>query len=165
MRLEVVLCDTNSALVQSWRRAFRGHDVSIEFGDLFDIDVDAYVSPANSYGYMDGGIDLALRQRFPSIQQHVQLATRGFLPVGSAVVVETGDSFVPFLVSAPTMVTPGDVSMTNNAYLATKAALAVARGHGAIHSIAFPGMATGIGSMSPDDAASQMVSAYAEVFF
>jgi len=163
MRLEVVLCDTNLAIVRAWRQAFRGLEVSIECGDFFDVEVDAYVSPANSYGYMDGGFDRALRYRFPSIQQLVQQATGGYLPVGAAIVVATEDPYVPFLISAPTMVTPGNVAMTDNAYLSTKAALQAAMDHGEIGSLAIPGMATGIGAMDPEAAAGQMARAFLEI--
>jgi len=162
MHLEVVLCDTDLEVVRSWRKAFRGLDVAIEACDFFDVEVDAYVSPANSYGYMDGGFDLALRYRFPSIQQRVQQATGGYLPVGAAIVVTTEDPYIPFLISAPTMVIPGDVSSTDNAYLATKAALSAALDHGEIASLAFPGMATGIGAMAPGVAAHQMARAFTE---
>jgi len=163
MRLEVVLCDTNLAIVRAWRQAFKGLEVSVESCDFFDVEVDAYVSPANSYGYMDGGFDRALRYRLPSVQQFVQQATGGYLPVGAAVVIATQDPYVPFLISAPTMVTPCDVSMTDNAYLATKAALQVALEHGEIGSVAFPGMATGIGAMDPGAAANQMARAFLEI--
>jgi O-acetyl-ADP-ribose deacetylase (regulator of RNase III) len=99
--MEIILCDLDTTLTEAWRRAFRGYDVEVESGDLLDLEVDAYVSPANSYGYMDGGLDLLLRNRFPGIQQRVQTASGGFLKIGSAVVVETVDAYVPYLVSAP----------------------------------------------------------------
>ncbi len=67
----------------------------------------ALVSPANSFGYMDGGIDLAYTERFGwDLQDRLRgmLSGRHFgeLPVGQAVILETLDREYPFLVSAPT---------------------------------------------------------------
>ena len=45
----------------------------------------------------------------------------GELPVGNAIVVKTGIKDTPFLISAPTMRVPSNVSETVNAYLAFKA--------------------------------------------
>lgn len=43
---------------------FGGHDqVSFGSGDLLRADVDAIVSPANSFGQMDGGIDRHYRNQ------------------------------------------------------------------------------------------------------
>ncbi|HWA83633.1 MAG TPA: hypothetical protein VG820_09380 [Fimbriimonadaceae bacterium] len=41
-------------------------------GNLLDVAADAYVSPANSFGIMDGGIDIVLRDRFPLVESRVQ---------------------------------------------------------------------------------------------
>ncbi|MEI8319597.1 MAG: hypothetical protein WCH79_16765, partial [Planctomycetia bacterium] len=110
--------------------------------------VDAVVSPANSAGFMDGGIDLAYRNRFGlGIQARVQelIAARyaGEMPIGAAALVSTGDARIPRMVVAPTMETPRsivgvrqDASFRTNLMLAnaTDAALDVdvaCFGHGA----------------------------------
>lgn len=47
--------DLDSRLVRYWRMAFASFpEVAMECGDLLDLGADAYVSPANSYGIMDG---------------------------------------------------------------------------------------------------------------
>ena len=33
-------------------------DVEVHHGSIFDVQCDAVVSPANSFGFMDGGIDM-----------------------------------------------------------------------------------------------------------
>src|SRR5512143_2248195 len=105
--LSIILCDRQPGLVSAWRSCFSGRpEVSIEQGDLLDVEADAYVSPANSFGFMDGGIDADLSARFPGVQYRVQSAIAGLgglLPVGEVIIVETEDPFVPYLVSAPTM--------------------------------------------------------------
>jgi hypothetical protein len=57
--LTIHLRDINAALVAAWERAFAdAPDVIVTRGDLLEHAADAVVSPANSFGYMDGGIDL-----------------------------------------------------------------------------------------------------------
>ena len=167
----VILCDMLPDLVGAWRRAFAPYpEVEVRRGDLLEVEADAYVSPANSYGIMDGGIDAALSARFPHVEAHVQAAIAAFgilLPVGQALVVETGDPDVPYLICAPTMEVPSHVGHTSNAFRAMLALLQAveqfnAENEDAIESIAIPGLCTGIGDMDPEDAASQMKQAYAE---
>lgn len=167
----LVLCDTQQELARAWRRAFAAlPEVQIHLGDLLDMEADAYVSPANSYGIMDGGIDAVLSARFPQAEARVQVAIEqggGLLPVGQAVVVETGDRDVPYLVCAPTMQVPSRVGQTDNASRAMLALLrAVAQfnavGEDVIDTVAAPGLCTGVGAMEPDTAAHQMAQAYAQ---
>ena len=169
--LQVILCDSEPEIVRAWKRAFAGHDeVEVRLGDLTEVEADAYVSPANSFGWMDGGIDLALRARFMAgdIEGTVQSAIAkrgGRLPVGEALVVETQDDEVPYLIVAPTMETPSNVGTTSNAYKAMVALLrAVTRfneqNEDAIGTIAICGLCTGVGGMEPHVAAMQMHSAY-----
>lgn len=173
---EIILGDQNEELCHHWRQHFqhlrhpqfgRTH---IECGDFFDILADAYVSPANSHGIMDGAFDLLLRIRFPGVDVTVQREIDrrgGLLPVGNAIVVETGDMDVPYLISAPTMEVPMSISHTNNVYLAMQGLLqAVSEFNGendlAIQSVAIPGLGTGVGKMPPSFAAQQMAEAYEE---
>ena len=169
--LQVILCDQLRELVRAWRRRFHDHpDVEVRLRDLLQVGADAYVSPANSYGRMDGGLDLLLRERFAAhdIEGRVQEAIEargGVLPVGKAIVVETEDDEVPYLVVAPTMEVPCDVAHTGNAYSAMRALLRAvqkfnARGEGFIGSVAVPGLCTGVGGMEPKVAARQMHRAY-----
>ncbi|MGK9233841.1 hypothetical protein KXS07_20065 [Inquilinus limosus] len=110
--MKIVLAATENRLADAWEKAFAGVDgVSVHRGSIFDVACDAVVSPANSYGFMDGGIDALYLDRFG-----VEVQTRlrrlildrhhGELLVGSAEVVETGDPAQPFLIAAPTMRVP-----------------------------------------------------------
>ena len=116
--MKIILGDIQSDLCAAWRSAFRGlRHVEVHEGDFFDIDADAYVSPANSHGIMDGGFDHLLRIRFPGVDVRVQRAIDelgGLLPLGHAVVVETLDYDVPYLISAPTMVLPGSTNQAES---------------------------------------------------
>lgn len=130
-----------------------------------------YVSPANSYGYMDGGIDKIYMQMFSNIEKNVRSAIQNLpianydgntqnkiLPVGHAVKVKANDSSV--LIAAPTMLYPMDVSDTQNAYEATKAVMECIHDENLEISVLFlPGMATGVGNMDLGEAMKQMLNA------
>jgi O-acetyl-ADP-ribose deacetylase (regulator of RNase III) len=93
--------------------------------------VDGVVSPANSFGWMRGGIDGVYSRWLPGIEDRVRAAIaarygaggndggrrggrggrRGEpeLPVGSALIVPTGAASPAWLISAPTMRLPGEL--------------------------------------------------------
>lgn len=163
----VRLRDHDAALVAAWRRAFAGCPaVEVGHGDIFEATADALVSPANSFGYMDGGIDAVYLARFGTglqwrLQEHLREHHGGELAVGEAVVVATIAPDLPWLICAPTMRVPGPVPHTLNAYLAFRAALRAALAHtrsgaGRIASVLSPGLASAIGAMPPDRVARQM---------
>ena len=53
--LRIVLCDQDEPIVSAWEQEFAGcRGVDIRHGDSFEVQADAYVSPANSFGIMDG---------------------------------------------------------------------------------------------------------------
>jgi O-acetyl-ADP-ribose deacetylase (regulator of RNase III) len=168
------LRDINAPLVAAWSKRFADiPQVQPSLGDIFGVKADAIISPANSFGFMDGGIDLAYSRRFGwQLQERLQELLRqeyeGELPVGMAVLLETGDSELPYLISAPTMRAPTNVSDTLNAYLAFRAALRVIQKHNAqfpdsIQSVLCPGLATATGEMPVEICAKQMHAAYIQV--
>ena len=168
---KILLRDRNAGMVEAWREFFSTEpDVEISHGDIFDLRADALVSPANSFGYMDGGIDGVYSRHFGwELSERLREVLRrdwdGELPVGCAVIVETRDPRIPYLVSAPTMRVPMNVSNTVNAYLAFRAALIAVRNHnranpGSIGSLLCPGLATFYGCMPPRRSAVQMLLAY-----
>lgn len=166
------LTDLNQALVDAWRGAFADCPrVRPERAGLFERAVDALVSPANSFGFMDGGLDLKISERFGwevegRVRQQLLDAHDGELPVGQAILVPTHDPHIPWLISAPTMRVPMRVDTTANAYLAFRAILRLVRAHNAAHpdaplrTISCPGLGTGEGRMPPRLCARQMRRAY-----
>lgn len=165
--MRFLLRDRNPALVEAWREHFaNASDVEVSQGDIFDLTADAVISPANSFGFMDGGIDLVYSQRFGwKLQERLQQLLRaeydGELPVGQAVIVPTNDQDIPLLISAPTMRVPMDVSNTVNAYLAFRAAIRAARHYNRtaanpIETILCPGLGTATGRIPATMCARQM---------
>lgn len=58
INFEIKLCAIDPELYHTWENAFKGiNNVSVHLANIFDVEGDTLVSPANSYGYMDGGID------------------------------------------------------------------------------------------------------------
>jgi hypothetical protein len=56
--VRVSLCDRNPEVARALADAFRDNDgAEVLEGDLLALDCDAVVSPSNSFGSMDGGID------------------------------------------------------------------------------------------------------------
>jgi O-acetyl-ADP-ribose deacetylase (regulator of RNase III) len=165
------LRDINPAVVAAWRECFANAlDVTVSEGDIFAEPADAVVSPANSFGFMDGGIDLAYSMRFgwdlqTRLQARLQADHGGELPVGQAVIIPTHDASFPWLISAPTMRVPMEVSGTVNAFLAFRAVIRAVRDHNesasrTIQSVLCPGLGTAIGRMDPQTCSRQMYYAY-----
>jgi len=120
------------------------------------------VSPANSYGFMDGGIDLAYSQYFGwGLQDKVQAAIKElpwqYLPVGQAIIVETGWHNFPNLIVAPTMIVPKRINDLADIMFATRAAVKAGIDAG-LNSIAMPGMGTGCGGINPLAAGNAMAA-------
>jgi O-acetyl-ADP-ribose deacetylase (regulator of RNase III) len=159
----------DSEMADAWRPLFGElPNVFIHEGDILQHTADAILSPANSFGFMDGGIDLVYSRFFGwDLQDRLQDLLRekhaGELPVGYAEVVPTNHKSIPHLISAPTMRVPSDISKTVNVYLAFRAALLAAKRTKGIKSLLSPSLGTGVGCMSYARAAKQMHAAYSEV--
>ena len=158
--------DTSGDLIDELRRVFAGvGEVVCSDGDILAVARNALVSPANSYGFMDGGIDAAYSAFFgPRLQTAVQEAINrrpeGHLPVGASLAVRTGHERIPFLIVAPTMHTPEEVR-SDHCYRAMRAILRLMTAEPAIGSPVFcPGLATGVGGVPPAEAAAQIFRAY-----
>lgn len=170
--MKIILCYRDEPMGEAWRHAFRElPDVEIACADICRVPCDAVVSPANSFGFMDGGLDHLLSERFgwdleKRVQKAIQERPLRELLVGEAIVVPTEDAQTPWLVCAPTMRVPMRIRTSVNAYLAMKAILIAVRHHAqsrSIEVVAIPGLGTGVGQLAPELAAGQMAQAYREV--
>ncbi len=127
--MKIVLTALDDALANAWEQYCGDIDgVTVYRGSILDVACDALVSPANSFGFMDGGIDAVYMDYFgPEIQMHVRWAILdrhdGELIVGAADIVATDDARIPYLIVAPTMRVPMVLRESVNAYLAARAAL------------------------------------------
>lgn len=180
--MRIILTAVDKELADAWRR-FCGdlEAVEIHHGSIFDVHCDALVSPANSFGFMDGGIDALYSQRLglhveARLQELIRTRHQGELLVGSAEVVHTDSASFPFLIAAPTMRVPMVLRESVNPYLAARAVLLLVRNgtfadgpfsgeriDGVVKTVAFPGLGTGVGGIGPNTCAKQVRAAIDEV--
>lgn len=160
------LVDVDADVVAAWRTHFAPYpEVDVQLGDILQVAENTIVSPANGYGNMDGGIDALYTERFGprpqrEIQQQIAQLADGYLRVGKALLVRTGDPRIPYMISAPTMVFPEQVP-ASNCFFAMSAILRTASRHpDLVTDVYCPGLATGTGEVPPDDAAREMALAY-----
>ena len=154
MRITVV--DRNLDVVQ----AVASRGIGAECRSIIGFDCDAVVSPANSFGFMDGGVDYAYSEHFgwhvqAAVQAEIDKLPFSELLVGQALVVPTGNAETPWLVCAPTMRVPKLIQDAFDLTLATRAAVKAALEAGISH-LAIPGMGTGCGRVPPHIAAAAM---------
>ena len=171
--MEIYLRDKNPAMCEAWEKYFKNcENVHISCGDIFGpgdhLKAEAIVSPANSFGFMDGGIDYAYSVELGwgmsrELQEIIDENHNGELLVGLAEVVNIHNTnplaIFKWLISAPTMRVPTNVARTVNAYLAFRAILERADGW-PFNSILCPGLGTAVGEMPHIVCALQMYEAY-----
>ena len=160
--IRISICDLNPLFVAEAHHHLMQlpNVIEVAHRSVLDRPVDAVVSPANSFGFMDGGVDWAYLRFFgDQLQTRVQLVIRlqkfQELQVGSAVAVPTYHEAIRFLIVAPTMRVPKIITDPADVMLATRAAVRVATDFRFEH-IVMPGMGTGCGQVRPDIAASAM---------
>lgn len=140
----------------------------------------AFVSPANSIGFMDGGIDLIYsRVMFPGVEQRVRAKVRNigavnqlgrrYLPIGSAMLTVVDEIANTALITSPTMLLPQPVQTTRNAYYSMFAALSVVTEWNKrcpvsqrFSTLVVPALCCGYGGMSAAQAASQVHRAHVD---
>jgi O-acetyl-ADP-ribose deacetylase (regulator of RNase III) len=188
--LRVEFRDTNKALcealaqavfqatVDGWFGLGKPTAPSIWCGSIFASPANFVVSPANSFGFMDGGIDAVYTDRFGikvqnALQANIQ-QRGGELLIGQTITVATGDADFPYLVASPTMRVPMRIVDPFVVRLATRAAIVgamftlrhIAQTSGPIDNpvIVIPGMGTGTGGVPLDLAAKLMVQGVIDAF-
>jgi O-acetyl-ADP-ribose deacetylase (regulator of RNase III) len=160
--LRISVCDLNPLFVAEARRHLMElpNVIEVAHRSVVDRPTDAVVSPANSFGFMDGGVDWAYLQFFGvELQRRFQMVIRlqkfQELLVGSAVAVPTYHEAIPYLIAAPTMRVPKIITDPADLMLATRAAVRVASDF-RFRRIVMPGMGTGCGQVLPGVAARAM---------
>lgn len=169
--LQITLCDAHLPVVEAWQVYFPDvPGVTVLCDNIFTLEADALISPSNSFGRMEGGLDAQIVEFFgEEIEAEVQQVIRdrhdGELLVGLAEIIITNAPQFPFLVVAPTMRVPQNVARTVNPYLAFRAALRAVLDFNSLHggliqTLLVPGLGTENGFMPPLRAARQMRAAY-----
>lgn len=172
MLVAVTLVDINPKMVAAWRETFEENpEVRIVQGSMLEQAVGAWVSPTNSRGSMDGGLDAVMKKHFgpkieKAVQQEIGRLYGGVMPLGYATCVPTGAHQPRYLISTPTMVQSSeDVSDTLNVALGCAAAFQAvhmqnALEPGGIRSVALPGLGANTGKVPVEICADLMWTAY-----
>ncbi len=160
--MNIILVDTNIEVVNAWSKYFGDYEnVKIIHGDIVRVieeNKEAYiVSPTNSFGDLQGGVDLVYFNHFgykleEDLRVKIIKEKRGELIVGDFLLLNK-------MIFVPTMRVPTNISATVNVYLAFRAVLICMENKG---TIICPGMGTGVGKVSADQCALQMHQAYFE---
>jgi len=178
--LRLTLVAVNDAMADAWQALATDRlGLVVHQGSITDVVTDAVVSPANSFGFMGGGIDAVYSRWFPGISDRVRAVSGadrgGELPVGAAVIVATGVERPGWLISAPTMRQPGELLHPDGTAAGAAAAAvfrlwrdgtlpgAAGRVRDVVTSIALPGLGTGVGGLDPQVCARQVALALDDV--
>lgn len=166
------LVDVNKKVVDAWKKVFSKYPRVKIFHQGFETlpDYDCIVSPANSFGLMDGGVDSVITQQFGlqlqfRVQDYIIKEYQGEQPVGTCFIIPTGDKKHKYLAHTPTMRVPMDIRNTDYVYLAMKALLREVQKFNKKHNneikiVACPGLGTLTGQVNADECARQMELAY-----
>lgn len=130
--------------------------IIVKKGDITKVQCDAIVNSANSFGWMGGGVAGAIKKAGGE-EIEKEAVQKAIVPVGEAVITTAGSLPCKSVIHAPTMDRPAETSSKDNVAKAMFAALICAE-ENKIKSIAFPGMGTGVGEVSPETAAKTMIS-------
>jgi len=173
MNFTISFISLNKIWTEYMRLYFKDEDVNIIYDNITSIDMkeSIFVSPANSLGFMDGGIDRVLNEEvFQDCREQYQAKLlelpyrtalgRPYLPVGSAIIV-IRDLEQSGIIFAPTMFKPSDVSQTRNAYHSFFASLYLMKKYnGKYKKLIVTSHCCGYGMMDEEESARQMYDAW-----
>jgi len=163
----LILFDINESLCKEFEKEFSSFsNVTILHTTLEKLPpCDCIVSPANSFGLMDGGIDLAITNYFgvqlmERVQKYIIKNYAGEQPIGTSFIIETQNEKHQYLAHTPTMKVPIDIRNTDYVYQAMKSMLLEVNKHKEINSVACSGLGTATGRVPYSTASKQMALAY-----
>lgn len=128
--------------------------------------VQCVVSPANSFGIMDGGYDLVLtkwygKQLQERVQKYIIENYYGEQPIATSFIIEAGKDN-QYLIHTPTMRTPERIIDTRIIYQSMRTTLMIAKQH-KIESILIPMFGGLTGCVRPQVVAEMMYLGYCQI--
>lgn len=177
--MKIYLLDINESMTHEWCELFQGEnkiknnniEINIVNGDfksfLDNVNIQCIVSPANAFGLMDGGYDLAITEYFGTelqdkVQEYIIREYYGEQILCTSFIVDIPNTDKK-LIHTPTMMIPMDMSNSDVTYQSTRATLICAINNN-IDSIVIPAFAGGCGKMKTSVIAKQMRLAFENVF-
>lgn len=130
------------------------------------LEIDCVVSPANSFGLMDGGYDRAITEHFvdelqKTVQRKILDELYGEQPVASSISVKIPGTS-KMLIHTPTMRTPEMIVDTKTVYYCTRTTLIKALKMG-VTTIVLPAFGGSCGGVEYEELARMMWGAYIQL--
>lgn len=170
--LDIYLLDINPGITKAWKKEFESynnfHIITDEFNHFMDThkDIECVVSPANSFGYMNGGYDKAITDYFgleveKEVQRFIDTHLFGEQPVGTSIMVNIPKSNKK-LIHTPTMRLPSSIKDEMVIYQCMRSTLICAI-KGKVKSIVIPAFGGATGGVKPSIVAKYMKAAYEQI--
>ena len=168
--MKIYLLERDSRKAELIWEAFAGEPVEVVCEDFEQFmkthHVEAVVSPANSYGLMDGGYDLAITRWFGDqlqkrVQKYILDHCWGEQPVGTSFLIDAGRDGQK-LIHTPTMRTPKRILEPAVIYQAMRTTLMTALQNG-VESIVIPLFGGLTGGVDASVAAKLMLLGYRQI--
>lgn len=183
--MKIYLLDINKEMTDAWHKYFDLPNVEIINEDFATFmnkhpNIEAVVSPANSFGLMDGGYDKAITDYFgkrlmKDVQDVILRDWYGEQPVGTSISIPILDSFYdkqiddekilqcnPILIHTPSMRTPEQIVDYRIIYQCMRTTLIEALKQG-VDSIVIPAFGGLTGRVPYDVIAKMMFLAYKQI--
>ena len=170
--LNIYMIDINYKIVEALKKEFAPYQevkvIKDDFKHFMDThrDVECVVSPANSFGYMDGGYDKAITDYFgkeleQEVQRYINKHLFGEQPVGTSIIV-----YIPHtdkkLIHTPTMILPSPIKEPLIIYQCMRSTLMMAINN-KVHSIVIPAFGGSTGKVNPTIIAGYMRKGYEQI--
>jgi len=169
--LKIYIIDRSREKTKYAELYFHGaDDVEVVCSNFFDFmkkyDVQCVVSPANAFGLMDGGYDLAITRYFGEqlpkrVQKYILDNFYGEQPVATSFIVDAGKEN-KFLIHTPTMRLPEKIKDDFVIYQCMRTTLMCAYSN-RMKSILVPFFGGGVGGVPPKRIAELMRKAYDQI--
>lgn len=169
--MKIYLLDRSLTMTLWWKDYFANcSNVEIVCDDFAKFmkthNIQCIVSPANSYGLMDGGYDLAITNYFgqelqKQVQKYIVDNLYGEQPVGTSIIININD--YQKLIHTPTMRLPSRIKDPMVIYHCMRTCLMTALNNN-IESIVIPAFGGSCGHVDFQIIAEMMYNAYYQVF-
>ncbi len=135
-------------------------EINVRNESITRIEVDGIINPANSFGYMGGGVAKVIKGvGGEDIEEEaIQNAP---VEIGKALATTSGDLRCDAIIHAPVMRNPSETTDTHKIEQAIRAALELAE-EMEMKKLAIPGIGTGVGGVKPEESAEVMIKVLKE---
>lgn len=170
-KMNIALLSDSHKMATAWFKYFANEEnVDVVCDDFCAFmnknQVECIVSPANSFGIMDGGYDMAITKWFgeklqEKVQEYIMKKYYGEQPVGSSFIIDTPKKGIK-LIHTPTMRIPERIYDTSIVYHCMRTCLITALEND-VRQIVIPAFGARTGCLGCEDVAYMMWMAYKQI--